>query len=352
MTALDLAPRRDDDRRSSPNILRDTPLPALRRGAVAGGIEWETHWRQAPQRPHDSDMIRVSRWKSMATGAHREVAPGHPGFLTIAIALLETQMTLSSAGRLLHDGDLSAGAVQITGPGDAAEASFREPCDMLHVFVPLARVAAIAADAGGLDWRLLVAQRTPPTPDPAIDRLAWSLVGVADYQVGITALYIEGITTAILARLLNACAGCAGGAAAACPASDRPVSERGLVKWRLKRVLDYVQANLAEPLKLADLARCAGLSRMHFAAQFRAATGIPPHEYVLRKRIERSQEILRSTSMPLAEVALSVGFQTQAHFTTVFGRLLDEPPGRWRTLHRVDTGFTPTPGRHDMRAWG
>jgi AraC-like DNA-binding protein len=68
---------------------------------------------------------------------------------------------------------------------------------------------------------------------------------------------------------------------------------------------------------------------MHFAAQFRAATGLRPHEYLLRRRIERAQELLRREPISLSDVALSVGFQTQAHFTTVFKRFVGRTPHRW-----------------------
>jgi len=74
----------------------------------------------------------------------------------------------------------------------------------------------------------------------------------------------------------------------------------------------------------------AGLSKMHFAAQFRAATGYRPHEYLLHQRVERAKAMLSSLEMPLVEVALSVGFRAQAHFSTVFKRLTGETPGRWR----------------------
>ncbi|WP_348644656.1 AraC family transcriptional regulator [Starkeya sp. ORNL1] len=96
----------------------------------------------------------------------------------------------------------------------------------------------------------------------------------------------------------------------------------------------YVEANLAEPISLADLAVVAGMSRMYFASQFRAATGLKPHDYVLRKRIERAQHLLSGTSEALVEVALAVGFQTQAHFTTVFKKLVGATPRRWRRQPR------------------
>jgi AraC-like DNA-binding protein len=103
-----------------------------------------------------------------------------------------------------------------------------------------------------------------------------------------------------------------------------------LPAWRLKRTFAHIEANLAETVTLADLAGAAGLTRMHFAAQFRAATGVRPHEFLLRRRIERSQELMQRTNDTLVEVALGVGFQTQAHFTTVFKRFVGETPQRWR----------------------
>lgn len=103
-----------------------------------------------------------------------------------------------------------------------------------------------------------------------------------------------------------------------------------LPTWRLKRTLAYIEANLGETVSLADLAGAAGLTRMHFAAQFRVATGLRPHEFLLRRRIERAQELLAEPSETLVDVALAVGFQTQAHFTTVFKRFVGETPHRWR----------------------
>jgi AraC-like DNA-binding protein len=104
----------------------------------------------------------------------------------------------------------------------------------------------------------------------------------------------------------------------------------GLAKWRLKRAIDYIQEHLAEPIGLAQMAASAGLSRMHFAAQFRLATGMRPHEYLLRRRTERAQNLLSASTLPLVEVALEVGFKSQSHFTTVFTGLVGKTPKNWR----------------------
>jgi len=114
-----------------------------------------------------------------------------------------------------------------------------------------------------------------------------------------------------------------------------------LQKWRLQRVTSYIDENLDNKVTLQHLATVAGLSRMHFAAQFRATMGMRPHEYVLRRRIQRAVELLAETELPLVEVALAVGFHAQSHFTTVFGRFVGEPPYRWRRTYRARA--TPLP---------
>ena len=81
---------------------------------------------------------------------------------------------------------------------------------------------------------------------------------------------------------------------------------------------------------------------MHFAAQFRAATGCRPHEHLLQQRIETAQAMMSGSEVALVEVALSVGFQTQSHFTTVFKRVTGHTPARWR---RVRGSGVPTSGR-------
>jgi AraC family transcriptional regulator len=111
---------------------------------------------------------------------------------------------------------------------------------------------------------------------------------------------------------------------------DKKRSVPAMQKWRLIRVLKYIDASISDRLALTDLATVAGISRMYFAGQFRAATGVRPHDYVQRRRIEHAQRLLRMSNLPLSEIAQSVGFQTQSHFTTTFKRFVGSTPYRWR----------------------
>jgi AraC-like DNA-binding protein len=99
-------------------------------------------------------------------------------------------------------------------------------------------------------------------------------------------------------------------------------------------VIDYVAANLTDPISLTDLAEVAGLSRMHFAAQFRRSTGFRPHDYLVDRRIEYARGLLVSSDLSLIEIALSAGFASQAHFSRMFKRFTGVTPAAWRALHK------------------
>jgi len=82
---------------------------------------------------------------------------------------------------------------------------------------------------------------------------------------------------------------------------------------------------------------------MHFASQFRVATGLQPHEFLLRRRIRRAEELLQNGTMTIVEIALNVGFQTHAHFSTVFKRFVGHTPRQWRAANQ---SLSAPPIRH------
>lgn len=175
--------------------------------------------------------------------------------------------------------------------------------------------------------------------DPVVERLSRALDDVAQDADETRAIYADAVRLALVTRILSLRGEQPTGdpLPAVEPAEEaRPQRlKSGLPKWRMKRVLAYLDAQLGETVTLAGMAEAAGLSRMHFAAQFRIATGLRPHEFLLRRRIEKAQELMTSTRDPLVEIALAVGFQTQAHFTTVFRRFTGDTPYQWRAARRA-----------------
>jgi AraC-like DNA-binding protein len=104
---------------------------------------------------------------------------------------------------------------------------------------------------------------------------------------------------------------------------------------KLKRVIDFIEANLHESIGLDDLARAAGLSANHFLRVFKLATGETPYHFLRARRLERARQLLADNAMPLAELALECGFANQAHFTAAFSREVGIPPGRYRRAVRA-----------------
>jgi AraC family transcriptional regulator len=176
------------------------------------------------------------------------------------------------------------------------------------------------------------ASRGTKGDDAVMERCSRALAQLSVHEGEFADIYADALRLAIVTRMLGLRSQPMPAIEQAPPAA--PSGRSGLPKWRLKRVAAYVDENIGEAITLAGMAAAAGLSRMHFAAQFRAATGIRPHEYVMRRRIERAQQMLLETRVSLVQVALSVGFQTQAHFTTVFRRFVGDTPYQWRCANR------------------
>jgi AraC family transcriptional regulator len=101
-------------------------------------------------------------------------------------------------------------------------------------------------------------------------------------------------------------------------------------------VVEYIEEHLAAGPTLAQLAAVVRLNPYHFARQFKAATGLPPHQYVLLRRVERAKQLLHAgTDLSLAEVALHAGFSDQSQFCHHFKRIMGITPGQFRTPSRI-----------------
>ena len=135
--------------------------------------------------------------------------------------------------------------------------------------------------------------------------------------------------------------------------AQTPVLDRsyGLSPARLRRVLDCIEAHLGENMSQRRLADIAQLSMDHFAQLFRHSTGLPPHRYVLQRRIARAQELVAERRLSLAEIGYELGFPSQAHFTTMFRRLVGTTPGAYRgtirgaAVHGTRQRKSDRPGR-------
>ena len=104
----------------------------------------------------------------------------------------------------------------------------------------------------------------------------------------------------------------------------------GLGSARLRRIKELVHAKMEDELTLVELAESVELSTAHFARMFRKSTGETPHQFVLRQRVERAKEMLRSANARIIDVAMACGFKTQEHFAQVFRQMCGVSPTEYR----------------------
>jgi AraC family transcriptional regulator len=104
----------------------------------------------------------------------------------------------------------------------------------------------------------------------------------------------------------------------------------GLAPWQIRRLTLFVNDHIAESLVISDLATVVRLSPHHFCRAFRVSLGESPHRYLLRRRVARAEQLMRSTRLPLGQIATACGFADQAHFTRVFSATCGVSPGAWR----------------------
>jgi len=108
----------------------------------------------------------------------------------------------------------------------------------------------------------------------------------------------------------------------------------GLAPSLRRQLVDYIEAHLDQPITLGELALRCNLSEYHFARMFRASFGLPPHQYLLARRLHRACQLLRLGVMPLGEIALLCGFASASHFSNRFRQAVGATPGEYRTAIR------------------
>lgn len=104
---------------------------------------------------------------------------------------------------------------------------------------------------------------------------------------------------------------------------------------RLLRAKDQMDAASHEEWPVSRLARVSGVSEAHFARSFKGAFGVPPHRYLLTRRIERATALLRDSDVPITEIALLTGWRSLGTFGRTFRDVTGESPGELRARERA-----------------
>lgn len=154
--------------------------------------------------------------------------------------------------------------------------------------------------------------------DPQIERIGWMMQAEDHDAHPGGRLFADSLASALAVRLV------------ALQSPSRTAPARALPAWRLRHVIDYIDAHLDQDLTLAELAAVAGFSPSHFKALFRQATGTPVHRFVLERRVERARLHLLEGRLGITEVALETGFAHPSHMARWMRRLLGLSPSQVR----------------------
>jgi AraC-like DNA-binding protein len=287
----------DERKWRSPDVLSGASRPRL----IA------TRWRGADMREQSAEISR--------------------DYHMLGVSLQPAKLSFWIGKQSFPELAITPGTIHLTRPGLRARAVYHSRYDVLHLFMQNMLLKECFKWCYG---KLPIGEITFRDPglaqDPLIERLGRALLSAGEIGESYDELYAESLGLTIVVHLLKLY-------------GERPASASrnhvaALPNWRLRRAVDFMDTHCDRRLTLLDIAQAAGLSRMYFAAQFRVATGLRPHEYLLRLRVEKAKSLLATSDLPIVEVALSVGFSSQAHFTGVFKTLAGLTPRRWRQHNR------------------
>ena len=155
----------------------------------------------------------------------------------------------------------------------------------------------------------------------ALSATATKLAGLIENPGTVDRLYAETLATLLLLELLRLERG-----SVAMPNATRG----GLATWQVRRVRDFIEDNLTEHVSLAELARLTRLSPTHFCCAFKRSVGLPPHQYQLRRRVERAKALLADPSLSVTAIALDCGFSLPGSFATAFRKTTGLTPSAFR----------------------
>jgi AraC-like DNA-binding protein len=235
-----------------------------------------------------------------------------------------TDMQLWLNGREEDMPVINAGGIVISNFENDPIAHYSSAFDFFRIYIAKSTIDELSDSAFGKTPEGI---RRPDygTNDPLLFSLALAGAELVERQSADDQLLLDQLALAIHAHLTHAYAGL--------PRDARPANLGGLAPWQAKRAKAFLEANLSGTVSLAEVAGLCGISPSHFARAFRAATGRPPHRWLLERRVEAAKEALKTSDSPLAEIATVCGFSDPSHFSRVFSQATGETPAAWRRSH-------------------
>jgi AraC family transcriptional regulator len=191
--------------------------------------------------------------------------------------------------------------------------------DFIILYLEPKMLARIASESVDTDLVELIPQLK--CRDPLIQQIGLALKSEFESGGVDSCLYAESMATALSAHLLRKYS------------AHKPVIRDytgGLPKYKLQKAIAYINRNLDQNLALAELAAVVEMSPHYFASLFKQSTGLAPHQYITKCRVERAKLLLAKRELGILEICQKIGFQSQSHFTSVFRKYTATTPKAYR----------------------
>ncbi len=271
-----------------------------------------------------------------ATISATELRCDYPNFGTTAPMPREDAYLIALQLRACHNHDLyfdgrrvqpknyCAGVTSIYDLRCDPVADLRDPyhCVMFHL--PRKALDSVTYEAGVPRLGDLHHEPGVSTDDPVVRHLLASLLPAIAKPLEAHPLFLDHIALALVAHVAHAYGGMS---------QQDGIPRGGLAPRQERRVKELMTATLNEEIPLNLLAKECGLSVRHFTRAFRRSTGVSPHRWLMKHRVDCARDLLNHRALSLADVALSCGFADQSHFTRVFTATMGVSPGAWRRLN-------------------
>jgi AraC family transcriptional regulator len=287
-------------------------------------MEWDNTLSSPPDLCSDASATwngaLVRRWHD--TAARMEQPPLDHHYLVLHLAGWKrvTRRGLHS----VTSTEAEVGSVTLVPAGASYSWTTEGPIGFAHLYLHPKTVDRVVTEEFDRDCRDVQLSDCVARRLPLISALMSGMLDELETPTFASRLVLDTLLHGLIVRLLSECSSLPGGSSLA----PHAMSPR-----RLRRVLEYIESNLATDIELEDLASVAGSSRFHFSRAFRDATGFPPYRYLIHRRIDAAKTMLLQDALSIAEVAEQCGFNSQSQFSAMFRRVFGTSPGRFRREH-------------------
>lgn len=201
------------------------------------------------------------------------------------------------------------------------QADMKSAFDCVDFYIPRAALDALSDDLGGRPVETLRVDPGADVDDVSVRGLVWAMLPALERPHESSRLYLDHMALAITIHMAITY-----GEAAPLP----PSHGAGLSRRQLRTATEMIDANLGGDIPLEMIARACELTPAYFARAFKASTGLPPHRWMLYRRIEKAKHLIRTTKLNIAEIGNVCGFPDRNHFVRAFFRLVGVSAGEWR----------------------